>query len=136
MPGNREAWPRSLWQKMKQHPVLTSVIVAIVICGTLSVVVTLGYLFHWAWTGLDAESHPNKDVLYQPTKTLWDWMQLLFIPLVLAFVGFVYNSTVSKNERDATAKRDKAERDAAATRDQTERQIAENNRQETTFQKG
>jgi hypothetical protein len=38
------------------------------------IIVICGYLFGWQWTGL-------------PKQTLWDWLQLLIIPAVLAGVG-------------------------------------------------
>jgi hypothetical protein len=31
-------------------------------------------------------------------KTLWDWMQVLIIPLVLAVVAYVFSTTQKKNE--------------------------------------
>jgi uncharacterized membrane protein len=37
----------------------------------LLAVIVLGYIFQWPWTGFQK-------------KTLWDWMQLLIFPLVLA----------------------------------------------------
>jgi hypothetical protein len=46
----------------------------------------LGYIQGWR-TGFD-------------TKTLWDWMELLIIPLVLAIGGFFF----SRAERDAERK--------------------------------
>ncbi len=36
-----------------------------------------GYLFEWSWTGLPASSSGGK-------KTLWDWFNLIIIPMVLA----------------------------------------------------
>ncbi len=36
----------------------------------------------------------------QPGKTLWDWLQLLIIPVVLAIGGYFFNLTVSRNERE------------------------------------
>ena len=50
---------------------------------------------------------------YQPGKTLWDWMQLLIIPAVLAAAGYVINLTISRSEQEATTQRAKTERDIA-----------------------
>lgn len=36
------------------------------------------YKFNWTWTGF-------------PHKSLWDWMQLFIIPLVLVGIGIIYN---------------------------------------------
>jgi hypothetical protein len=42
--------------------------------GALFIVVVCGYLFGWKWTGL-------------AKRTLWDWLDLLIIPAVLAGGG-------------------------------------------------
>ena len=34
-------------------------------------------------------------------KTLWDWLQLLIIPLVIAAGGYLFTFSISKNERKA-----------------------------------
>jgi len=56
----------------------------------------------------------TKTVAYQPGKTLWDWLQLLIIPAVLAVGGYLFNYTTSKNEQQSTQLRDQTERDIAA----------------------
>jgi hypothetical protein len=57
------------------------------------------YVFGWAWTGF-------------PTKTLWDWMQLLLAVAVPALIG-VYGSTISRlqyaGQREAEQRRGQAE---------------------------
>lgn len=63
------------------------------------VIIFAGYFFKWTWTGFF-------------NKTLWDWMQLLIIPVVLAVGGLVYNRL----------------------RDQTDHQIASDNQQEAALQ--
>lgn len=42
----------------------------------------------------DTHSHKKKTITYelQPGKRLWDWLQLLLIPLVLAIVAYTFNS--------------------------------------------
>jgi hypothetical protein len=47
--------------------------------------VICGYLFGWKWTGL-------------PKQTLWDWLQLLIIPAVLAGVGLWFNRQQREQE--------------------------------------
>jgi uncharacterized protein YjbI with pentapeptide repeats len=54
---------------------------------------------YWVpWTGFDGP----------PTKTLWDWLQLLVIPLVLAIGGFLFNQTQQRREQ-AIADEDRQE---------------------------
>jgi hypothetical protein len=77
---------RSWWWKVSIHPVAT---VLIAIVATFIVVIVLsivGYIFHWNWTGFGQ-------------KTLWDWMQLLIVPVVLAVGAFLFNIAASRNEQ-------------------------------------
>jgi hypothetical protein len=46
----------------------------------------------WNWTGF-------------LNKTLWDWMQLLIIPVGLAIVAYLFNRATSRNEQKITEKR-------------------------------
>jgi uncharacterized protein YjbI with pentapeptide repeats len=113
MPGGR-AGSNSWWQKIKQHPLETVVIIGASIVGVaLIVVIFLGYRFNWAWTGLDSNILPSKASSFQREKTLWDWLQLLLIPLVLAVGGYLFNLNVNRNEQRAAANRDQNEREIA-----------------------
>jgi hypothetical protein len=47
-------------------------------------------------------------------KNLWDWLQLLIIPAVLAIGGYAFTYTTSRNDREATERRTQAEREIAA----------------------
>src|SRR6266702_1228396 len=77
--GAMRARFRSWWQKIKQHPFIVSGII-----GSI-VLIFSGYWFHWSWTGFN--------------KTLWDWMQLLIIPIALALVAIWFNRNERKNEQ-------------------------------------
>jgi uncharacterized protein YjbI with pentapeptide repeats len=67
-------------------------------------------------------------------KTLWDWLQLLIIPAVLAVAGYVINLTISRGEQAATEQRAQSEREAAEKRAETEREIALDNQREAALQ--
>src|SRR5258708_25361959 len=94
------AWPRSWWKKIKQCRVAIKVTIAIVVVAVALIIV---YRFDWAGfngytqvSTIHTISGPTagtvtRTELYQPGKTLWDWMQLLFIPVVLAVAGFWFN---------------------------------------------
>jgi hypothetical protein len=56
------------------------------------IIVICGYLFGWKWTGL-------------PKQTLWDWLQLLIIPAVLAGVGLWFNRQQREQERQTADRR-------------------------------
>jgi len=53
--------------------------------------IVLGYVLEWDWTGL------VKDKAYTK-RTLWDWLQLLIIPAVLAGVGLWFNRQQREQE--------------------------------------
>jgi uncharacterized protein YjbI with pentapeptide repeats len=113
-----EARHRSWWQRTRKH--LEGAIIGIFLLGllVLIVLIVLGYIFNWNWTGLGAVNSEPK----QHMKTLWDWLQLLIIPAVLAVGGYLFNFTVSRNEQESTR-----------LRDQTEREIAQDNQREAAL---
>jgi len=116
---------RSLFQQIKEHPVATMMITLLVAVIVLMLLSILGYIYNWGWTGLApyiSPPHPQSSD-YQRGKTLWDWLQLLVIPVVLAIGGYFFNYTVSRNERKA-----------ADQRNQTEREIASDNQREQALQ--
>lgn len=88
----KTAW----WQRIKQHHVAT---VLISLAALLVVLVILGYIFNWGWTGLGPYISPTKDSNFQRGKTLWDWLQLLIIPLALAIIAILFNRAERKNEQ-------------------------------------
>jgi len=113
---------RLWWQQIRTRPVASVLIVLLIMVIVLSV---LGYIFNWDWVGLGpyiSSPHPNGSN-FQRGKTLWDWLQLLIIPAVLAVGGFIINLTISRGEREAAEKRA-----------ETEREIALDNQRETTLQ--
>ena len=121
------------WKKIKGHPISSIIIsVAIIVVIALIIVIILGYRFDWDWTGLGPYTPPNSN--FQRGKTLWDWMQLLIIPAVLAIAGYTFTLTTSQNERRATEQRSKDEQKAAEQRSQTERDIALDNQREAALQ--
>jgi ABC-type dipeptide/oligopeptide/nickel transport system permease component len=84
-----------LWHRIKR-PLAVSIIPMFLV--GLVVVIVLGYINNWPWTGLSPKAHSFQG------KTLWDWLQILIIPAVLAVGGYLFNLTVSRNERQAAAK--------------------------------
>ena len=60
--------------------------------------------YQLGWTGFGASRSPVKNPKapfdYYPSKSLWDWMQLLIIPVVLVIAGFLLNSAQQRRERD------------------------------------
>ena len=57
-----------------------------------------GYWLNWDWTGF-TEHVDLRVPQYQLTKTLWDWLQLLLIPLVLAVAALLFNRATTRAEQ-------------------------------------
>jgi hypothetical protein len=58
--------------------------------------IVLGYVQEWKWTGLVVDAN-------YPKRTLWDWLELLIVPAALA-IG-VYCLTGGKQSVNARLKR-------------------------------
>src|SRR5258708_25551234 len=137
--------PAKLKQKAKPH-ILGSAMVSMVkawvqrnrkpliIVAALVVAVVLIYtVVRFYGTGFDgykkiSTSHiiggPSSGVVTkteedQPGKTLWDWMSLLIIPVILALVGYFFTRTERRNEQ-AIAKQRAATEQALAIDNQRE----------------
>ena len=109
-----------LRKQIKAHPRIT---ILIFFLGALAATILIGgYRLNWAWTGFTGEK--------ESYKTLYDWLQLLFIPVVLAIAGFWFNH----RERKAAELRDENERKAAELRAKAEQEIALDNQQEIALQ--
>lgn len=112
---------RSWWKNASMTLKIVRVIGLIVVVG-LIVSFIGGYFFNWTWTGFNGAR-----VSY---KTLYDWLQLLFIPVALAAFGFWLNQRErSAEQRHADKERKEAERHAdyeqkaAERRAEVEREI-------------
>src|SRR5260221_13262358 len=71
-----------------------------------------GYWFNWDWTGFNEHIGPRVPQ-YQPTKALWDWLQLLIIPLVLAIAALLFNLATTRTEQKIAAQRYEQDRHIA-----------------------
>src|SRR4051794_12511158 len=88
---------RSWWQKIKQHRVAIGVVAIVTV--VVIILIIAGYWFDWTGfnKSIGPQLKPNQQ--YQPEKTLWDWMSLLIIPIMLALVGFFFTRTERRNEQ-------------------------------------
>ncbi|MGH2514144.1 MAG: hypothetical protein ACRDHP_00665, partial [Ktedonobacterales bacterium] len=87
------------------------VIVLPVLAGLVFVLTIIGgYMFNWGWTGFRG-------------NTLWDWLQLLVLPIVLASGGVWLNVQQTRTNSAATTQQH-----------QTDLQIAENQQQEAALE--
>src|SRR5215204_4775683 len=75
----------------------------------IAVFVYLGYHFRWRWTGF-------------PQKRLFDWIQILVIPVAVAIGTSVLNRATKR--RDDAAQKEQKEREEIAQQQQREREQA------------
>jgi uncharacterized protein YjbI with pentapeptide repeats len=103
------------WQQIKQHRRAFGVVgIALVVVVALIIV---GYGFDW--TGFNGYnqvttthiiSGPSagtvtRTEVYQPGKALWDWLQLLIVPLALAVVALLFQLANTRTERQIALQR-------------------------------
>ncbi len=102
---------RIWWQQIKKHrvPILVIAIILVVVIALIIV----GYRFDW--TGFNGNNKSG--------KTLWDWLQLLIIPAVLAVGGF-WLSQIQKSREQRTTQQQA----------ELERELTRDNQQETLLQ--
>jgi hypothetical protein len=109
-----------LWQKIRQHPIATGIVVAFIALAAFAFLVNR---FDWNWTGFNggfskttttSTTHGITTTTEQPqTRTLWDWLQLLLVPILLAIGGFWLNQIQKRREEQTIEQRAKLERELA-----------------------
>ena len=81
-------------------------IIFAIVVGAMIVLILIRLGYNIDWTGfnrhVDAIPQGNQE---QPVKTLWDWMQLLVVPIVLALGAFLLNLAVNRTEQKITEQR-------------------------------
>jgi hypothetical protein len=107
-------------KQIKAHPRVTLLILLLI--AIAATILIGGYGYHWAWTGFTG----NKESY----KTLYDWLQLLIIPVVIAVAGYAINLTISRSEQEATERRANTDRYLAQSHAEIEREISFDNQQE------
>lgn len=93
-----------------------SVAIAVAVLA-LAIFAWFGYRRRWSWTGLPADpGDPATGRPSVPAKTLWEWLQLLIVPLVLAVAAFGLNA--AQANRDRQSEQSRAERELRVARDE------------------
>ena len=70
-------------------------VVAVAAALGLLLAIIGGYYFNWKWTGLSRYAYSK--------KTLWDWLQLLIVPAVLAGAALLFNDRNTRTQLDIAA---------------------------------
>jgi hypothetical protein len=94
---NQDQQPRPWWKDT--WPVLALVTLAVVI----ATITGLGYWLRWTWTGLE-------------TKSAWDWLELLIIPVALGIGALYFNQQTRKREQELASQERENDRHIAADR--------------------
>jgi Pentapeptide repeats (8 copies) len=85
---------QSRWRTIGRRVLRTSFVLAALVLGlALAYIIYSGYRHGWGWTGL------VKDTPY-PKRTLWDWLDLLIVPVVLAIGGYWFTLSDSRRTRE------------------------------------
>jgi uncharacterized protein YjbI with pentapeptide repeats len=99
--------------------VIWAVVAGVFLLATLIVLIVLGYIYQWEWVGVGEAYRPKpagQDIRRE--KTLWDWMQLLIIPVAVAVGTFALNQAAKR--RDDKAQEGQKEREKALQRQRAE----------------
>lgn len=70
----------------------------------LTILARLGYRYEWTGFGEDVRQKTETQDIRR-AKTLWDWLQLLIIPAVLAFGGLLLTQAQDERQRAAEERR-------------------------------
>ena len=103
---------RSWWQKIRKPLEIAVLIIGCTLVTVLLVVIVLAYVFNVNVPGIHG-------------KTLWDWLQLLIVPLVLAVIALLFNRATTRTEQKIAADRYEQDKEIASRHYHQDRQIAE-----------
>jgi uncharacterized protein YjbI with pentapeptide repeats len=120
-------------------------VVAIILIIAVALIITVARFYGSGFNGYNQVtiahtiSGPSTGTIvrtevYQPGKTLWDWLQLLIIPAVLAIGGFLLNQIQKDRDQKAEEAQKQREEVAAKERERLERESREDNQRETAVQ--
>jgi hypothetical protein len=84
-----------------------------------------GYYFQWTWTGFNEYIPQNATTGYQRPKLLWDWLELLIVPIFLAGAALFLNQV----EKDRDRVRVEAEKKLAEAKADVEKKLADQKNQ-------
>jgi hypothetical protein len=89
--------------------VRTPALLIILALAVLAIVVGLGYVYSWSWVGV-VDYEDADDI------TLWKWLDLLFVPLLLAAAAVVLTERANTSREEVAQKQRAVERVVAAKR--------------------
>ena len=110
-----------------------TVLRAATVVAAVVVLIRIGQ--HYEWTGFGKLVQPkpdNKDI--QPRKTLWDWLQLLVVPVALAGIGYFFTMQQDIRQQDIENERARQAQKIEDHRAAAERELTEKRAQYAALQ--
>jgi uncharacterized protein YjbI with pentapeptide repeats len=89
------------WWLNSRHILLTIGVVAAIVC--IIILIRIGYAYEWTGFGEYVRIKAADQEEFQRRKTLWDWLQLLIVPIVLAIGAYLFNQAAKRNEQQIAA---------------------------------
>jgi uncharacterized protein YjbI with pentapeptide repeats len=122
--------PKSGSRKLKVGEHIVFAFLVLFLLGMIVYIIARSYGFSWtAWTDFLDWSWTSIR-----TKSLWDWLQLFIVPIMLLVGGFWFNQRLRIQGEQITEQRSEIERQASEKRAQTDRDIATDNQREKSLQ--
>jgi ABC-type nickel/cobalt efflux system permease component RcnA len=103
---NQDPQPQPWW---KDNWLVLALVTLAMVIATITI---LGYWLRWSWTGLE-------------TKSAWDWLELLIIPIVLGAGALWFNRQERRAQNDLETRRQESEQALAREERKNNREIAE-----------
>jgi hypothetical protein len=93
----------------------------------------------WLWAVLGVLGGALLLAIWQPTsgfgdKTLWDWLELLIVPLALAVIAYLFSRFQRREDHAIAAEQRQQDREIAGEERETERSIARDRNEEMELQ--
>lgn len=93
---------KRFWNFINEH--LSTLFIVLLFCAAVLFVSMYAQNFK-DWTGFSGDKTSDDGIIipvkiYQSSKTLWDWLQLLLVPLILAIVAYLLNESQQKRQRE------------------------------------
>jgi uncharacterized protein YjbI with pentapeptide repeats len=85
-------------------------------------------------TGFGEYDDPNTPEVDREARKLWEWLDLLLVPAILAIGGLLFSRAERRAERENQEQQTRTEQEAREQRDQTEREIALDRQRENALQ--
>jgi uncharacterized protein YjbI with pentapeptide repeats len=114
-------------------------LVSVAACGVVGFAALLVYQPNWTGFGVDSTKNTERDStgkitktieIEESSKTLWDWLGLLGVPVVLAILGY----SLQQQEQRRVSEQAALEQKRASEQAALEKEIAEGDRREESLQ--